>query len=82
MICLYFHVNPADSKLFHGLAVHWVLVKRRFGEIIYIDISSSLSVGVHIELFTFESISVTLFDLHLRKHLSLPLVSSFVNWRD
>ena len=82
MICLYFHVNPADCKLFYGLAVHWVLVKRRSGEIIYIDISSSLSVEVHIELFTFESICVTLFDSHLRKHLSLPLVSSFVNWKD
>ena len=82
MIFLYFHVNPADCKLFHGLTVYWVLIKRRSGEIVYIELSSSLSVEVHIfELFTFESICVTLFDSHLREHLSIPLVS-FVNWRD
>ena len=83
MKCLYFHDNPADSKLSHGLIVYWVLIKRCSGEIIYIEFSSSLSVEVHIfELFTFESICVTLFDSHLREHLFLPLVASLVNWRD
>ena len=69
MTFLYFHVNLADCKLFHGLSVYWVLIKRRSGEIVYIEFSSSLSVEVHIfGLFTSESICVIIFDSHLREH--------------